>query len=140
MYAITEDCAKTIDPKISEVFERDSNAFACEVLFQLDAFTAEAADSAFGIKTPLALSKRYGASVYASVRRYVGTNARACAVVVFDPPEFASGDGFRASVRRVIASETFTSQFGEIQLPDTVAPSDQIDRMVPVGGRTMSRP
>lgn len=140
IYAVTADCAQTIDPEVSEIFERESNAFACEVLFQLDSFTVEAADSPFGLRTPLDLSKKYGASVYASVRRYVGTNARACAVVVLDPPELVSGDGFRATVRRVITSQTFTSQFGEIQLPDTVTPSDQIGRMVPVGGRKMSRP
>ena len=140
VYALTEDCAKTIDPEISELFERESNAFACEVLFQLDTFTTEAADSTFGLKTPLKLAKKYGASVYATVRRYVTTNTRACAVIVMDPPQLCHGDGFRAPLRRVVASSLFTSQFGDLELPETFTPGDQIGRMVPTGGRKMSRP
>ncbi len=140
MYALTEDCEKTIDPEVSELFERESNAFACEVLFQLDTFTAEAADSALGLKTPLRLAKKYGASVYATVRRYVTTNARACAVIVLDPPQLCQGEGFRAPLRRVVASPLFTSQFGDLELPKTFTPDDQIGRMVPTGGRRMSRP
>ncbi len=140
VYALTEDCERTIDPEVSELFERESNAFACEVLFQLDTFTEEAAGFALGLKTPLKLSKKYGASVYATVRRYVTTNARACAVIVLDPPELREGDGFRAPVRRIVASPLFTSQFGEFALPEHVTPDDQIGRIVPTGGRKMSRP
>lgn len=140
IYAVTEDCEKHIDPEIGEVFERESNAFASEVLFQLDTFTAEAADWDFGLKAPLRLSKKYGASVYATVRRYVTTNDRACAVIVLDPPQLCNGDGFRASLRRVEASPRFASQFGELSLPEVFTPSDPIGRIVPLGNRKMSRP
>ncbi len=140
LYAIAEDCEKTIDPEVAEAFERESNAFACEVLFQLDSFAATAADCPFGLKTPLRLSKKYGASVYATLRRYVTTNQRACAVVVLEPPKACQGHGFTAALRRVVSSPTFTAQFGELQLPETFTPDDQIGRMVPVGGRRMSRP
>jgi hypothetical protein len=139
MYALTADCEMTLDPEVSDLFERQSNAFASEVLFQLDTFRDEAADHDFSIHTPLRLSKKYGASVYATVRRYVSTNARCCAVIVLDPPELREGDGFVAKTRRVVTSETFASQFGTMIWPESVTPDDPIGRFVPIG-RKMSRP
>lgn len=140
IYRVTEDCEKTLDPEVSEIFERESNAFASEVLFQLDSFASEAADLNFGLQTPLRLSKKYGASVYSTVRRYVTTNVRACAVVVLDPPELSLGEGFRASVRRVVSSPSFAERFGDLQLPEVLTPDDDIGRIVPIGGRRMSSP
>ncbi|QOV92121.1 ImmA/IrrE family metallo-endopeptidase [Humisphaera borealis] len=141
MFKLTEDCELTIAPEVSELFERESNAFASEVLFQLDSFTDEAAsDDVLGLKTPLRLSKRYGASVYSSIRRYVSTNARSCAVIVLEPPVACSGDGFVAKLRRVVVSNQFHFTFGDIRLAEEFTPDDEIGRIVPVGGRRMSRP
>lgn len=141
MFKLTEDCELTIAPEVSELFERESNAFASEVLFQLDSFTEEAAsEDVLGLKTPLRLSKRYGASVYSSIRRYVSTNARSCAVIVLEPPVVRPDDGFVAKLRRVVASSPFQSAFGELRLAEEFTPDDEIGRMVPVGGRRMSRP
>lgn len=140
MFKLTEDCELTIAPEVSELFERESNAFASEVLFQLDSFTDEAAgDDVLGLKTPLRLSKKYGASVYSTVRRYVSTNARSCAVIVLEPPELCPGDGFVAKLRRVVASPQFHSHFGDIHLAGQFTPDDEIGRIVPIGGRKMSR-
>lgn len=61
------------------------------VLFQLDAFDAEARDLKFGLGAPLKLSRRYGASAYASIRRYVSGSDRACAVLVLEPPVLKIG-------------------------------------------------
>src|SRR5207253_259458 len=79
IYAVTEDCEKTLAPEISEGFEREANVFASDVLFQLDEFTEQANDHAFGIKVPLKLSRSFGASVYSAIRRYVSESHRACA-------------------------------------------------------------
>ncbi|XOV74839.1 MAG: ImmA/IrrE family metallo-endopeptidase [Phycisphaerales bacterium] len=68
IYALTADCKQTLDPEVNDLFERETNAFASEVLFQVDTFTNEAADHPFSIKTPMKLSKKYGASVYSTVR------------------------------------------------------------------------
>jgi hypothetical protein len=81
------------------------------VLFQRDRFTLEAADSAFGIIVPVRLSKRYGSSIYATTRRYVTTNARACAVVVFEKPAEVYPIP-RLEVRRAVGSPRFETQFG----------------------------
>lgn len=139
IYAVTEDCEKTIAPEISEAFEKEANVFASDVLFQLDAFTKEANDYDFGIKVPLKLSKKFGASVYSAVRRYVSESHRACAVVVLNPPELCDGHGFVATLRRVVTSDRFALHFGNLNWPESFTPGDEIGAMVPVG-RRMSRP
>ncbi len=140
VYALTADCKQTLDPEINDLFERETNAFASEVLFQVDTFTNEAADHAFSIKTPMKLSKKYGASVYSTIRRYVRTNARSCAVVVLEPPEFVPGHGFKAKLRRVVVSQAFEAEFGQLQWPGIFTPDDALGKIVPIGGRRMSRP
>lgn len=137
-FALFADCKKTLAPDVADLFECEANAFASEVLFQLDAFELEAADHSFGIKTPLNLSKKYGASVYATIRRYVRTNQRACAVVVLDPPKLVPGNGFIAEIRRVVSSPLFVAQF-EIKWPQNVTLNHSLGRAVPIG-RRMSRP
>jgi Zn-dependent peptidase ImmA (M78 family) len=82
LYVIVEDCEHTIDPVLADQFDREANVFASEVLFQLDGFTNEAEEQDFGVLVPVRLSKKYGASIYATVRRYVTQNWRACCVVV----------------------------------------------------------
>lgn len=140
LYSIVEDCEKTISPEIEDYFDREANVFTSEVLFQLDTFTKEAEQYDFGIKVPLRLSKKYGASIYASIRRYVSKNRRACVVLVLNPPELRGGYGFTADLRRVVASDKFLQMFGAIDWPDRFTPDDEIGAMVPVYGRRMSAP
>lgn len=140
IYAVTEDCEKTLAPEISESFEREANVFASDVLFQLDAFINEANDYEFGIKVPLKLCRRFGSSTYAAIRRYVSENHRACAVLVLNPPELCDGDGFVASLRRVITSTEFRHLFGDLNWPESVTPADEIGALVPLGKRRMSSP
>lgn len=139
LYTLTEDCERTIAPEISEEFEREANVFASDVLFQLDDFINEANDHDFGIKVPLNLARRYGASIYTSVRRYVSENHRACVVLVLNPPEIREGDGFVAELRRVVASTEFKKHFGDLNWPEFFSPADEIGALVPIG-RKMSRP
>jgi Zn-dependent peptidase ImmA (M78 family) len=140
IYAVIEDCKKTLSPDVSEAFDREANVFASEVLFQLDAFQTEAADFKFGIKVPMQLSKKYGASIYSTIRRYVSTHNRCCAVLVLDPPVLTVGAGFTAQLRRKITSKPFADIFGEFVCADSFSPDDEIGKMVPIGMRKMSRP
>lgn len=135
LYAVVEDCEQTIDPALADQFDREANVFASEVLFQLDGFTKEAEERDFGILVPVNLSKKYGASIYSTVRRYVTQNWRACCVVVLNPPEMIEGDGFRAELRRHCASPAFNEIFGNIRWPDVFTPNDKIGAMVPIGRR-----
>lgn len=138
MYAVVEDCEQSLEPGVADLFDREANVFASEVLFQLDGFTNEAEEKKFSILTPVNLSKKYGASIYSAVRRYVSQNWRACAVLVLNPPEIIEGDGFRASVRRFVASAKFIEIFGNSVWPEYFTPDDHIGAFVPVGNRRMS--
>jgi hypothetical protein len=138
LYAVVEDCELTINPELADLFEREANVFAAEVLFQLDSFSAEAEQRDFGILTPVRLSKQYGSSIYSAVRQYVTKNRRACAVIVLNPPEPAEGDGFRATLRRRCYSPAFLRIFGATKWPECFTPDDKIGAMVPVGGRRMT--
>lgn len=118
-FAILEDSESELDPETKDLYEREANVFASEVLFQGTLFTKEAADSALGIRVPVDLSKKYGPSVYSSARRYVSTHRCSCALVVFDPAVDLIGVGNVILLRRVIRSRSFTKQFGNLRLNDT---------------------
>lgn len=138
MYAIVEDSNQNLDPDVADLFDREANVFASEVLFQLDGFITEANDYDFGIFIPVRIGKKYGASIYSSIRQYVSKNPKACAVIVLNPPELADGFGFKAYLRRIISSPSFTEKFGELVLPKFFTPDDKIGAMVPIGGRKAS--
>lgn len=138
LYAVVEDCEQTIEAATADLFDREAIVFASEVVFQLDGFSKEAEEKSFGILVPVNLGKKYGASIYSSVRRYVSHNWRACTVVVINPPELIPGDGFRASLRRHCSSPSFTEKFGEINWPLVFTPDHPVGAMIPINGRKMS--
>lgn len=138
LYSVVEECAQTIDPDIADLFDREANVFATEVLFQLDGFINEAESGhGFDILTPVKLSKKYGASIYSSIRQYVSKNHRTCAVLVLNPPKLIQGDGFQAEFRRFIPSDEFKRIFGEMAWPEVFTPDDKIGAIIPIG-RKMS--
>lgn len=138
MYAVVEDCEKSLDSEVADTFDREANTFASEVLFQLDTFIEEANSKPFDIFTPVQMSKKYGSSVYSAVRQYVSKNHRSCVVVVLNPPVICASKGFQANVRRVVCSPSFLATFGELSVPDSVSPDDKIGALVPIGGRKAS--
>jgi Zn-dependent peptidase ImmA (M78 family) len=138
LYAVVADCEKALDGATSELFDREANVFASEVLFQLDTFRDMAEGQQFEIWTPVRLARRFNASNYAAIRQYVSKNHRACAVVVLDKPEFVVGDGFRAALRRAIQSERFTELFGQYNWKLIYTPDDDIGALVPIGNRRSS--
>jgi hypothetical protein len=138
VFRFFQDCGKTLDPEIADQFEREANNFARFALFQGDAYARYAADCEFGIKTPITLAKKFGASNYASAREFARTNRRACVVYVLEPIKFAEGCGAKAEVRRIEASPTFIAKFGvpsdtEITLNHALGP------VLPIG-RKMTSP
>lgn len=134
MYALVEDCEKALDDEAAQLFDREANVFAAEVLFQLHTFRDMAEGHNFSIWTPVKLAKKFDASIYACVRQYVSKNHRACAVVILNPPELIVGDGFRATLRRAIQSESFTATFGQHNWQQVYTPADNIGALVPVNG------
>lgn len=138
MYAVVQDCDQALDPDTADLFDREANTFASEVLFQLDTFRDLAEEKPFEIWTPVNLSKRFNASVYSSIRQYVSKNHRTCAVVVLNMPELEPGVGFRATLRRVVMSQQFKDKFQNQPWPESYTPNDEIGRMVPAIGRKAS--
>ncbi|MBL4917999.1 ImmA/IrrE family metallo-endopeptidase [Szabonella alba] len=138
MYALVEDCANALEPDAAELFDREANVFAAEVLFQLDSFRDMAEGEKFSIWTPVRLAKKFDASIYACVRQYVSKNHRACAVVVLNMPEFVEGDGFRATLRRPVQSDSFTTIFGAHDWKPVYTPDDDIGALIPISGQRSS--
>jgi hypothetical protein len=122
-FDILEDGESELDEDTRDEFERQANCFASDVLFQRQAFTVQAADSPFGIMVPVKLSKDFGSSIYAAMRRYVTTSASSCAVIVFEkPPDvypIAALD-----VRRAVASPIFEKHFGKNWHKDQYGPGE----------------
>jgi hypothetical protein len=136
IFRIFQDCEKTLDPDISDLFEREANNFARYVMFQGDAYRDMAADYALTIKTPMKLAGKFGASIYASCREFARTNRRACAVYVLEPITY-SPEGPRAEVRRIEVSASFAQQFGR-PTETVITRQHSLGRVLPIQ-RKMSR-
>jgi Zn-dependent peptidase ImmA (M78 family) len=138
IYRLIHDCEKTLDADMTDLFEREANVFASEVLFQGEIFSKEAREQDFGIKVPIALARKFGASNYSAFRRYVITNPSACCVVVLEQSVCDLDGGFTADVRRVVMSKSFATIYdGEI-LCTAVTDSHPLRPVVPVNGKRMT--
>jgi hypothetical protein len=138
LFRLFQECEKTLAPEIADLFEREANNFAHFSLFQGNGFAHAAADYKFEIKTPMKLAKRFGASVYASIREFARTHHRACVVYILEPIEFVEGHGFRAVVRRIEPSIPFLKQFDK-PTDAVLTPDHPLAAVLPIG-RKMTRP
>jgi Zn-dependent peptidase ImmA (M78 family) len=139
MYRLMQDCKRTLDPDIADLFEREANVFASEVLFQGKVFSQEALSFDFGIKVPMDLAKKFGASMYSTFRRYVLISQCACCVVVLELPSYNSDGGFTADVRRVVMSKSFDAIYDEKALSSTVTRSHPLGPVVPAKRMTFQQ-
>ena len=139
VYSLIHDCEKTLDPEITDLFEREANVFAAEAMFQGGLFAEEAHQSAFAIKVPLELATKYGASKYSTFRRYVSTNPSACCVIVLEPVVKGVGKEFSAQIRRVIVSKTFHVNFDLAAFGPAIGHRHLLGHMVPIGRRMTAR-
>jgi hypothetical protein len=121
-FKVLEDSDSELDPETNDLYEREANVFASEVLFQGSGFTTEAADCDLSIRVPVDLSKKYGPSIYSSARRYVSTHRAACALIVFNQPTHLVGTGQVITLRRIILSPAFSRQFGSFSIADSWGP------------------
>jgi hypothetical protein len=138
IFTFFEDCDKCLAPEIADQFEREANNFARFALFQGNAYQQLAADLPMGIKTPMTLARKFGASHYASAREFVRTHHRPCLVYVLEPIKYVPGKGSSAAVRRLEVSTSFELEFGRpgdvvIDHNHALAP------LLPIG-RKMTRP
>lgn len=138
VFRIFQDCEKTLDPEVSDLFEREANNFARFVLFQGRGYADLAADSKMEIRSPIALARKFGSSIYASCREFARTNHRSCAVYVLEPIEYCNGSGARAPVRRVEVSPSFGRRFNLPQDP-AITLDHPLGEALPIG-RRMTKP
>jgi Zn-dependent peptidase ImmA (M78 family) len=138
LYKIMHDCEKTLEPDIADLFEREANVFASEVLFQGEAFSQEAHAQSFGIKVPMSLAKKYGASNYATFRRYVISSPHICCVVILESPVYAVDGSLSAEVRRLVVSKSFETIFDATVLTSNVTDGHPLYSVVPASGKRMS--
>ncbi len=134
-YRLIHDCEKTLDADTADLFEREANVFASEVLFQGEVFSREAAEHIFSIKAPIALAKKFGASNYSAFRRYVTTNLVACCVVSL---ENIRQSPLIADVRRVVMSKSFNAIFDGKILSTIVTGSHPLVPVIPGYGKRMT--
>jgi len=109
----------TLDPEVKELYEREANFFAAEMMFQLDRFEKDARDMPLALKSPMALAQQYGASKHAAIRRFVERSSHPCAVLVFElaKPDAAPEDK-RLRLKRAVQSRKFTVRFGDAAWPE----------------------
>jgi len=138
IFRLFQDCEQTLAPTIADQFEREANNFARYALFQGAAYKEMAADMPMAVKTPITLSKKFGASVYASAREFARTNHRACLVYILEPIHLVPGVLAYADVRRIEASPSFAQQFG-IPTAERINVLHALGALLPIG-RKMTRP
>jgi hypothetical protein len=139
-YSLLQDGEEYLNPDITDLFEREANVFAAEVLFQGEVFADEAHQSAFGMKVPIDLAKKYGASNYAAFRRYVSTSPHVCCLLVLEPVVLGEGKQFTAGVRRIIPTVSFHTIFDGERFGATIHQAHILGHVVPVNRRmTASR-
>ncbi|MCB1064761.1 MAG: hypothetical protein KDN20_17810 [Verrucomicrobiae bacterium] len=105
-FTLMEDSEFELDSETQDMFEREANCFSSDVIFQNNSFTKEVADYEFSIWTPIKAGRKYGASIYATIRRYVATRGFPCLVVVMEPKKNG-----RVAVRRIVPSPEYVEKF-----------------------------
>jgi len=96
-------------------FEAEANFFASVTLFQHDRFTSAISKYPLDIDTPIQLSTFFGASIHATLRRYVEYSNNRCALLVLEKPSKCG-----ALLRNQFQSPSFTSTFGEMNIPNVL--------------------
>ncbi len=116
-HEIIEDDDDSLGQNTIDEFEMEANYFASVTLFQHDMFIAELKKLNLDIKSAIHLSKLFGASIHATLRRYVENSAKRCALIVLEKSRGTHiAPGF--SKRNYFASRRFMDAFGDVNLPD----------------------
>lgn len=124
------DDKDTLAPTTQEIFEREANAFAGELMFGAGRFNEHADSDAPGIETPLALATEYGASAAATLRQYVerSGNRMALLAVSLYETKTANGSFLKLFPNQCMISDAFARRYG------------RLDDLLPTGRLTSSHP
>lgn len=81
--ALYLDTTHTLSPGVRIQMEREANEFAGDLLFLGPRFAGDARELPFGVASAIVLAERYGASIEASLRRYIESATEQCVCNVF---------------------------------------------------------
>lgn len=101
----------------NDEFESEANFFASAALFQLHRFEDESKKLPLSLNSAIALSKTFGGSIHASLRRYVEKSPKRCALLVLKNPDISS---LSCKVRNYFQSTSFSKEFGRINWNPTL--------------------
>lgn len=114
-FDVLDDDDESLKLDTREEFEAEANFFASVTLFQHDRFTSAISKYPLDIDTPIQLSTFFGASIHATLRRYVEYSNNRCALLVLEKPSKCG-----ALLRNQFQSPSFTSTFGEMNIPNVL--------------------
>lgn len=116
-YELFADDEISISTLALDEFELEASYFASATLFQLDSFDQELLKLPLEIGSAIALSKKFGASIHATLRRYVECSTKKCALLVLKNPCFIN---MTCDIRNYFESQSFTREFGEIKWEESL--------------------
>jgi len=111
------DDEETLSPFVQEQFEAEANYFASITLFQQDRFNRASKRYPLDITSILKLAKEFGASIHATLRRYVETSEQRCTLVVLKNIS-KYGISPNCELRDTFSSQKFLKNFGTINWPE----------------------
>lgn len=111
------DNDQTLSHDVDAQFEAEANYFASTVLFQHDRFQDQMSKLDLSIGATMSLAKTFGASNHATMRKFVETSKKRCALLVLEKHELA-GKTALYKARDYFQSQNFSSTFGEIIWPE----------------------
>lgn len=117
LYDALGDDDDTLNPYVKDEFEAEANFFASTTLFQGDRFITEADKLGLDIDSSLHLSKYFGASVHATLRRYVEYSKKRCALIVLEGITPKGMVPIQCNLRDFFPSNKFIETYGELNLP-----------------------
>jgi hypothetical protein len=108
------DNDETLDGEVKELFEAEANFFASVTLFQHDRFAGKIENLPLDINTSFHLAKHFGASIHATLRRYVECSNKRCSLLVLKDVS-SKGQLPICSVRDYFQSSSFSKDFGKVE-------------------------
>jgi hypothetical protein len=116
IHDVIDDDDESLNSEYHEEFEAEANYFASITLFQHDRFNDELSKLPLGLPSAKQLAIQFGASIHASLRRYVECSKKRCALLVL---ENIADKGKKpiCNIRDTFYSNKFDKTFGEFIIP-----------------------
>lgn len=118
IHEMLEDDDTSLSPYVVEEFEMEANYFASVTLFQHDRFQSELSKLSLGIDSAIYLSKHFGASIHATLRKFIESSSKRCALIVLEKI-CTAGIVPVCDKKDFFSSTSFQKTFGDLELPDS---------------------